>query len=110
MFIVHENSIQKIKGDPYSVGSLFSKKNVVFVQQEILLQKNAGIFFSTDGFQDQSGGISGKRFLTKELENLFLRVSALGIKEQEETIIKAFEDWKGKQPQRDDVLLVGIKT
>ena len=110
VFIVHEGAMQKIQGDPFSIGSQFSKKNVVFTQQEILIQKHSSIFFATDGFQDQSGGMNGKKFLTKGLENLLLHVSSLEVKEQQETITKVFYDWKGKYPQRDDILLVGIRT
>ena len=109
VFIVHEGTMQTIKGDPYSIGTLFSKKNVVFTQKEILLQKNSSVFFSTDGFEDQPGGIDGKKFLSARLENLFLSVSSLEIKKQEETITKTFDDWKGEHPQRDDILLAGIR-
>jgi len=110
MFIIHENSVQEIKGDIYSIGSLFSKKNAAFTQKEILLHNNSNLYFFTDGFADQVGEISGKRYLTKQLEKLLLRAASFGINEQKEVITKTFEDWRGNCLQIDDVLLAGIRT
>ena len=74
------------------------------------LKKNSTLFFFTDGYTDQVGGGEGKKFLVKQLEALLLRISGMEIKEQENVIVKTFEDWKGKYPQLDDVLLSGIRV
>jgi len=109
MYIIENNSLHEIKGDIYSIGSMFGKKNFSFAQQEINLSKNSSIYFSTDGFADQVGGANGKKLLVKQLEKILLSVASLEIKEQEEKIKKTFEEWKGNYSQLDDVLLAGIK-
>jgi len=109
MYIVKNESVQEIKGDIYSIGSLFGKKDFSFSQLEIPLHENSFIYFSTDGFADQVGGVSGKKFLVKQLEKLLLSLSSLEIKEQEKELGKNFEAWKGNYSQLDDVLLAGIK-
>ncbi|MBI4931601.1 MAG: tetratricopeptide repeat protein [Bacteroidetes bacterium] len=116
LIIVKNKIIEVIKGDAFSIGSLFgpssslrNEKNFSFSQKEISLSENQMLYFSTDGFADQRGGAGGKRFFTKQLEELLLNVSSLPIKTQEEKITKAFESWKGNYAQQDDVLLAGIK-
>lgn len=109
MYVVSENSIQEIKGDIYSIGSMFGKKDISFVQKEISLQKDFTLYFLTDGFVDQVGERNGKKFLVKQLQKLLLSVSSLAIPEQEQVIKKTFTEWKGTRIQQDDVLLIGIK-
>ena len=116
LIIVKNKIIEIIKGDVFSIGSLFGPSSSIrnenffaFSQKEIPLSENQMLYFSTDGFADQRGGTGGKRFFTKQLEELLLNVSSLPIKTQEEKIMKAFENWKGNYTQQDDVLLAGIK-
>lgn len=110
MYVVQNNSIEEIKGDIYSIGSMFGKKDFSFTQKEIALSKNSSIYFSTDGFADQVGGKNGKKILVKQLQELLLSVSSLGTTEQEQIIKKTFMEWKGNYSQLDDVLLAGIKN
>ncbi len=110
VFLVQDNLADEIKGDLYSIGSMFSNKNAEFAQKEISLNKNTSVFLFTDGFPDQVGGASRKKYFTKRLEPLFLRIGHLNCKEQEKIIINEFDTWKGAHVQIDDVLLVGIKT
>lgn len=109
MYIVQNDSLNVIKGDIYSIGSMFGKKDFSFSQQEIPLRENSFVYFSTDGFSDQVGGTSGKKFFAKQLENLLLSIASLEIKEQEKELKKIFDTWKGNYTQLDDVLLAGIK-
>ncbi|TAL58577.1 MAG: tetratricopeptide repeat protein [Bacteroidetes bacterium] len=109
MYITGENAILEIKGDIYSIGSVFGQKKAVFSQKEVAVKKNSTLLFFSDGFPDQVGGEKGKKFLISRMESLFIRVSTLGIREQEQEITKAFDEWKDKRAQLDDVLLAGIK-
>ncbi len=110
LYVAHENSMREIKGDIHSIGSMFGQKSVSFTQHELVLQRDTSLFFTTDGFADQVGGEVGKKFLVRKLEKLFLAVSPLGAQEQEYAVQKAFEEWKGKRPQLDDILVAGIKV
>ncbi|MBI3501572.1 MAG: tetratricopeptide repeat protein [Bacteroidetes bacterium] len=109
MYFAHTNLLQEIKGDIYSIGSAFSKKDFSFTQKEMPVPENTTLYFSTDGFSDQVGGVHGKKFLVKQMQELLVRISPLEIKEQEEKIKSAFEEWKGSRAQLDDVLVAGIK-
>jgi serine phosphatase RsbU (regulator of sigma subunit) len=109
MYITQQEKIQEIKGDIYSIGSMFGKKDVAFTQKEIFIQKDSTLFFFTDGFPDQVGGTKNRKFLTRHLETLLLRISTLDFKEQEQEIIKSFDLWKESYAQLDDVLLAGIR-
>jgi len=117
IYIVADNILEKYEGDFYAIGSMFGpkdsfgrKKDFSFSQQEIQLKKDSSIYFFTDGFADQMGGTSGKKFLIKRFKELLLEISTMEIKEQEQKIKKTFEEWKGVHSQLDDMLIIGIKT
>ena len=62
----------------------------------------------TDGFADQFGGPSGKKFKYKQFSDILLKNYSLTQTQQSDLINKAFSDWKGELEQVDDVCVIGI--
>ena len=60
---------------------------------------------TTDGFQDQFGGLKNKKFKIKVLRDLVLSKSHLSPKEIVEELKLALEKWQGDFDQIDDVCL-----
>jgi len=67
------------------------------------------LYLLSDGFQDQFGGENDKKFMVKNLKKLLLEISEKPMNEQKKIVEKTFNNWKGKNEQTDDVLLVGIR-
>jgi len=63
----------------------------------------------SDGYVDQFGGEHDKKFKTKNFKNLLLNIKGYSMAEQEKILDKTHKDWKGKRPQLDDILVVGIR-
>jgi serine phosphatase RsbU (regulator of sigma subunit) len=104
-----DTSLQKIKGDPYSIGGAQHQQSKIFSSHTIPYKKGLQLYFLTDGYCDQSGGGTNKRFSSKRLETLLNEVYDLKMNEQKSRLEQAFEEWKGMTKQRDDILVVGIK-
>lgn len=100
--------LQKIKGNPYSIGGAQQQNSKAFTSQKIQLEEGLRLYFLTDGYCDQSGGKDNKRFSSKQFENLLIDMHDIAITEQKEKLEQAFKNWKGDKEQRDDVLVVGI--
>ena len=67
------------------------------------------IYLFSDGFADQFGGPNNKKFFSKKFRELLLQVHKLPMQKQKESLIKAYEDWKGDCEQVDDILVIGIR-
>ena len=62
----------------------------------------------SDGYQDQFGGEEGKKFMRKAFVRLLTSVANHPQKTQESQLRTTLENWKGKQTQTDDILVMGL--
>jgi len=75
----------------------------------IELKKGDKIYMTSDGYQDQFGGESDKKFMAKRLKSLLEETSDQPMDRQAKVIGERFLAWKGKSPQTDDVVVVGAE-
>ncbi len=106
---VQNGEIKETRGSMYAVGTQSFAKKEAPAQTIDLEAGTTHVYLFTDGFQDQFGGSEGKRFMRKQLRDLFLQVHQEHIPEQKNQIEEAFNNWKGNENQVDDVLVLGFK-
>lgn len=106
---VQDGKMHKIKGSPFGIGGIATREEKTFAQHRIDLDRPISLYLKSDGYQDQFGGPNGRKFMTRRLRALLEEVSELDMKEQKQALEKTLKDWKGHEPQVDDILVVGIK-
>ncbi len=111
LFLVRNGVMQEIKGSPFPIGGSQHKKDKkVFEQHIIQLEVGDNIYMATDGFQDQFGGENNMKFMKKNFRDLLFEVSKQGTPQQQRVFLEnIFENWRGKNHQTDDVLVMGIR-
>ena len=107
LFIIKNNKLHITKGDRQPIGDFMKSKP--FTINKIDLAKGDTIYIFTDGYADQFGGPNGKKLKQKKMKELLLSNINLSMKEQKLIIEDAFETWKGKIEQIDDVCIVGFR-
>lgn len=108
LWIVREQQIIEYDPDKMPVGK-HDRDNIPFKKHGIDLLPGDMIYTSTDGMPDQFGGPKGKKFMYKQLKELFIGISVLPLPEQKEKLSAALNNWKGEQEQVDDVCIIGIR-
>jgi serine phosphatase RsbU (regulator of sigma subunit) len=75
------------------------------------LQINEGdsIYLYTDGYADQFGGIKGKKYMYKKLNQKLSELNTFGMDKQLMELETEFDTWKGELEQVDDMCVLGIK-
>jgi PAS domain S-box-containing protein len=108
---VRENKLYRIKGSKNTVGGDILRRNYKkeFILHSMIYEENDTFYIHTDGFQDQLGGDHDRKYLAKNFRKLLLSVSNLPLKEQEQYIDNVLKDWKGKNEQTDDVMIIAFK-
>ncbi|MBI1288629.1 MAG: PAS domain S-box protein [Flavobacteriales bacterium] len=107
--IVGKQGVRVLKGSRYSLGAYISSASKSFETHEVEFEKGDMLYLFSDGFQDQFGGPNDKRFMVKQLKELFEQIHQLPTEEQLDAVTRSFESWKGDNEQIDDVLVMGVR-
>jgi tetratricopeptide (TPR) repeat protein len=100
--------LEEIKANKQTVGKVDIP--YPFTTHSFTLNKGDLVYLFTDGYADQFGGFSTKKFKYKKLKELLLSNAHLSMDEQKMLLDTTFENWKGNLEQIDDVLLMGIQV
>ncbi len=107
LYIVRNNGLTEVPADKMPVG-VYLKDKELFTNKKVQLQKGDRLYMFSDGFYDQFGGDTGRKFMKKPFRELIVDISSKPMKEQKEIIDKKFNEWKGEYDQADDILIAGI--
>lgn len=99
----------ELKADKMPVGVTHDGVYKPFKFGEYKLKPNTFIYTFTDGYADQFGGPKGKKFMYKQMRELFTEIASLSTLEQKERLDYVINEWKGNCEQVDDILVVGVK-
>lgn len=108
LLIVNDTEINEYRPDKVAIAG-FTPDHYEFSQTRILLKKGDNVYIFSDGYVDQFGGESGKKYMIKNFKNLLLAIADKDMHTQEREILAAHHNWKGSYEQVDDILVIGIK-
>lgn len=83
--------------------------DIPFTNHEIKLEIGDTFYLSTDGYLDQSGGSGNTKFGKERFKKLLFEIHDQPLYEQKEILERTLNDWMGKHPQRDDILVIGAR-
>jgi serine phosphatase RsbU (regulator of sigma subunit) len=92
---------------PIGISSRMDEKFVYF---DWNLEKGVSYYLFSDGYIDQFGGQSGRKFMKKNFKRLLLEIQDYPMNKQKELLEQNLKDWMGQSPQIDDILVMGIRT
>ncbi len=106
--IKSDKNIQKM-ADPIPVGVHFSSDKP-FAIHEIPLEIGDTFYIFSDGFIDQVGEDGISRFTSAKFKKLLMDIHDQPMYEQKESLEQTLKKWMGGQPQRDDILVKGVRV
>jgi len=80
-----------------------------FTLHQIELKKGDAFYIFSDGYADQFGGPKHKKFMSVKLKETLVSMTDMPMLKQGEKLNEIFEQWKGNNPQVDDITLVGVR-
>jgi PAS domain S-box-containing protein len=109
LILIRNHEVFEYAGDRFSIGGKNTASSKIFTDKTFTAQKGDMLYLFSDGYSDQFGGTTGKKFMHKQFVNLLLSVSSLPPEKQKFEIRRSFESWKGQLEQVDDVLILGMR-
>ncbi len=96
-------------GGRFPIG-YFDDRTKNFEQIEIQIGQGDSFYMFSDGYIDQFGGEKNKKFNKKKFKELLLSIQDMKMEDQEHFIEYAFNNWKQKEVQTDDICIMGFKA
>jgi len=113
LFYYFDHQVHPVKPNKQSIGYKKSKHSHIdfkFSNHVIDLQKGMIFYLTTDGFQDQMGGIKEKRFGKTRFINTLKDISQLSLENQKQKLLEIFHEHSGDNDIQDDFTIVGFKV
>jgi serine phosphatase RsbU (regulator of sigma subunit) len=107
LWMVRDGVLEEIKADRFPIGRAKLETEKKFTNIEIQIQKGDTFYFFSDGYADQFGGDSGKKFKSKPMKELVLALQEFPMNKQRDVLEGALETWRGDIEQVDDILVIG---
>jgi serine phosphatase RsbU (regulator of sigma subunit) len=108
LYHIRNRVLTEIKADKMPVGINAIEENS-FTNHSMQLKPGDIVYIFSDGYPDQFGGPLNKKFKYGPLKELLIRISDRSMEEQRDELDRVITEWKGSEPQVDDMLVFGIK-
>ncbi len=109
LILIRNSEIIETNADRMPVG-FHDKLNIPFTNNELQLQKGDSLYIFSDGYIDQFGGESGKKFMSKKFKQLLAGLQNEPMENQKELLDKTITDWRGELDQVDDIMVIGVRV
>lgn len=108
LYWIHGGKLTVINGDRLPVGGSHHGYDRTYTPHRVDLVPGDRIYLFSDGYVDQFGGPDNRKFMPARLNDLLLAHHHQPMAQQATALEHAFLEWKGLNPQIDDVCVMGI--
>ncbi|SFB77236.1 Serine phosphatase RsbU, regulator of sigma subunit [Flexibacter flexilis DSM 6793] len=109
LYHIRNQGFTEIKGSKFSVGGMKALTDKIFENHVMQWQNGDCFYIGSDGYADQFGGKSERKFMAKNLKQLLLQIHAMPMPDQGKKLEEAFFAWKGSFTQTDDIMIIGFR-
>lgn len=109
LLMIRDGELTEYKPDKMTLGA-GPIKEASFCNNWIDTKPGDAFYLFSDGFADQFGEISDKKFKYKHLKRLIHSFEGYPMDKQKQHLENSFNEWKGSSQQVDDVLIIGFKV
>ncbi len=111
MIHIRNGKLTDYHADEMPIGVSSNNVYKPFTNNIIDYKDGDNIYMFSDGYVDQFGGNGRRRrkFMISRLRELFMEIHQKNPEEQKNILLNAHLEWKGKNKQVDDVLVVGVR-
>lgn len=108
LMLVRDGELKEYRPDKMPIG-VAPLEEVSFTNHRIEVQEGDLVYLFSDGYPDQFGWETNKKFKINRFRELLVSVSGWSMAKQKDHIENTFLEWKGKSMQVDDVTVLGFE-
>lgn len=107
LYLIRNSKLVEIKPNKVSIGSI-EHGEVSFEKHVIAIEPGDKVYLFSDGYVDQFGGPSGRKFKYNQFRKMIMGMHKLPMEEQKKEYDLRLDTWKEGYDQVDDILFMGI--
>lgn len=107
LVLIRDGEVHRYKGNDMPIGISYRERP--FTNTEFEMKKGDSYYIFSDGYPDQFGQKTKKKFYSKRLRMVFQKINDKSMQEQGDYLEETFDKWKGNRTQMDDVLVIGMR-
>ncbi|MCC6691009.1 MAG: SpoIIE family protein phosphatase [Bacteroidia bacterium] len=110
LWVIRKGSrdIEEIKPTKASIAS-YTPHDFRYKLHELKLSEGDTLYMSSDGYPDQFGGLSGKKYMTANFKKFILSIQNSPMQKQLHMMDENMQNWMKEVEQVDDLLVIGIR-
>lgn len=108
LYMIRNGELTEFKADNMTIG-IDPVQEKSFTNHSIVTFPGDSFYIFSDGFCDQFGGLTDKKFKYKRFRELIESVQGRSMAQQKFILEKTFNEWKGTTHQIDDVIVFGFQ-
>jgi serine phosphatase RsbU (regulator of sigma subunit) len=110
VYYVQDNVLQELKSTRMGIGGTHIRQNLIFQKQDINIASPTMLYMFSDGYADQIGGKTQKKFMSRKFRELLFSIHGLATETQKESLDLTLLEWMGEEVQQlDDIMVMGVK-
>lgn len=109
LLLVRGGEITEMKADKKPVG-YFAFDMSDFTTTEFEVQKGDCLYLFSDGYCDQFGGQTGKKFMKANFKKKLVEINQHSMDVQKELLISTLDEHRAGTAQIDDILVIGLRV
>jgi serine phosphatase RsbU (regulator of sigma subunit) len=107
LYLVRRSKLKIYRPNPMPVS--WYEEMLPFDTVDIPLESNDQLYLFSDGYPDQFGGETRKKFKYKAFRQVLTEHADLSMQRQQQVLSDTIREWQGNQEQTDDMVIIGIK-
>jgi len=108
VYLIRDGELTEYKGDKMPIGR-HHRDQEPFTNNQIDVQSGDCFYLFSDGYADQFGGESGKKYKYQHFKDLLVKIHTEKMSRQKEILDEEIEKWKGDYEQIDDIMVLGFR-
>jgi serine phosphatase RsbU (regulator of sigma subunit) len=109
LYFVRDGVLEETKANKMAIGGHLSEGEKLFNNHEFDIREGDTFYVSSDGYADQFNAF-GRKLMTKRFKEVLLEIQDKSMSEQEQYLSHFIDQWRGKESQTDDVLVLGVRV
>lgn len=109
MYYIHPGiGLTRVKGSRKRIGGVFKAAKSRYEEESFIVPQGTTLYLGSDGYADQNNA-AREKIGTKHMKNLLQEIAPQPLAKQKEVLLDTLKAHMGKEPQRDDILVIGLR-